>query len=115
MPNPVVHFELWSKDPQRISDFYGHVFNWKIQPVPELKYWAADTGGEGINGGIMRPQDGPWPGNMCIYIKVPRLADALARVTKAGGKPIVERMEIPNMGAFALFEDPDGRVIGLWE
>ncbi|NUN53677.1 MAG: hypothetical protein HUU06_12960, partial [Planctomycetaceae bacterium] len=37
------------------------------------------------------------------------------RTIDAGGKVLVERQEIPGMGAIALFEDPDGRVLGLWQ
>jgi predicted enzyme related to lactoylglutathione lyase len=32
MGNPVMHWELLSKDPAKLSDFYEKVFDWKIQP-----------------------------------------------------------------------------------
>lgn len=74
------------------------------------------TGGQGgINGGIMKPKDGPWPGKLAFYIDVDDL-DAFGRkVTDAGGKVIVEKMDVPGVGAFSLFEDPDGRVLGMWK
>ena len=116
MGQPVVHWELWSKDPEKISDFYGKVFGWKIQHVPELNYRMVETGGEGgINGGIMKPQDGPWPGNMAFYIDVDDLTAYAEKVRAAGGRMIVERMEVPGVGALSLFEDPDGRVLGMWK
>ena len=31
MGNPVVHWELMSKDPAKVSSFYGNIFGWKIQ------------------------------------------------------------------------------------
>lgn len=56
MGQPVVHWELWSKDPAKVSDFYARVFEWKIQDIPELQYRLVETGGSGgINGGIMTP------------------------------------------------------------
>jgi predicted enzyme related to lactoylglutathione lyase len=116
MGRPVVHWELWSNDPTKVSDFYQTVFGWTVKHVPDLNYWVVETGGEGgINGGIMRPQDGPWPGNMCFYVKVDDLASYLTKVEAAGGKTLVPRMEVPGVGALALFEDPDGRVTGIWE
>ncbi len=116
MGAPVVHFELWSKDPARISSFYEQVFGWKINHVPEMNYRVVETGGKGgINGGIMQPKDGPWPGNMAFYLDVPDLDAAAAKVKAAGGTMIVEKTEIPGMGAFSLFSDPDGRVLGLWK
>ncbi|MCI0417219.1 hypothetical protein L0222_30985 [bacterium] len=51
---------------------------------------------------------------MSLYIDVDSLETCVQKIKDAGGKIVVERMEIPNVGAFSLFEDPDGRVMGLW-
>ncbi len=116
MGQPVVHFELWSKDPERISQFYSKVFGWKITHVPEMNYHMVETGGEGgINGGIMKPQDGPWPGNMALYMQVDDLTPFREKVKAAGGKIIVEQTDIPGVGSLCLFEDTDGRVLGMWQ
>ena len=116
MGRPVVHWELWSKEPQRAADFYARVFDWKVQEIPELSYHMVDTGGAGgINGGIMKPKEGPWPGNMAFYVDVEDIDAAMARIVEAGGKVVVARQEIPGMGAFGLFEDPEGRVLGVWQ
>lgn len=115
MGKPVVHWEFWSKDPSKVSDFYAKVFDWKIQPVPGMDYHFVDTQGGGINGGIMKPQDGPWPGNMAFYIDVDDLASYRKRITDAGGRILVEEQEVPGMGTFSLFSDPDGRVLGIWK
>lgn len=116
MGRPVVHWELWSKDPEQISDFYSEVFAWEVDPMPEIDYRMVRTGGEGgIDGGIFRPQEGPWPGNMAFYIDVDDLAEYRRRIESAGGRIMVERQEVPGVGAFSLFEDPDGRVLGIWQ
>jgi uncharacterized protein len=118
MGTPVVHWELWSKDPARISGFYEKVFGWKMQQFPGADYLLAEThkeGEMGINGGIMKPMEGPWPGNMTFYISVDDLAAYRAKVVAAGGKIVVEEQAVPGMGSFALFADPDGRVIGIWK
>jgi predicted enzyme related to lactoylglutathione lyase len=113
----VVHWELWSKDPARVSDFYRKVFDWDIQHVPEMNYRMVETGGAGgINGGIMQPdRSGPWPGNMSFYINVDDLAAYRRKIVAAGGKVVVEEQEVPGMGSFSLFSDPDGRVMGIWK
>jgi len=36
-------------------------------------------------------------------------------VVEAGGQIVVEEMEVPNVGSFSLFADPDGRVLGMWK
>jgi predicted enzyme related to lactoylglutathione lyase len=64
----------------------------------------------------MKPEgDGPWPGNMTLYIHVDDLAAYRKRIVAAGGKIQVEEQEVPGMGAFTLFTDPDGRMMGLWK
>ena len=116
MGQPVVHFELWSKEPGKVSDFYRTVFDWEIRHMPEMDYRLVQTGGTGgIDGGIMKPQDGPWPGNMAFYINVDDLDAFAKKVKAAGGKMIVEKQEVPGMGRFSLFEDTDGRVMGMWQ
>jgi predicted enzyme related to lactoylglutathione lyase len=116
MGQPVVHFEFWSEDPQKASEFYSTVFGWQIRNLPEMNYRLVDTGGKGgINGGIMTPQKGPWPGNMTFYIDVDDLEVYRSRITNAGGTVVVDRMEVPGVGWLMLFEDTDKRVIGLWQ
>jgi predicted enzyme related to lactoylglutathione lyase len=117
MGNPVVHWELMSKDPAKVSEFYGKVFDWKIQHIPEMNYRFVETGGHGgINGGIVQPQrEGPWPGNMTVYIDVDDLAAYRKRIVAAGGKILVEEQEVPGMGTLSLFADPEGRMMGLWK
>ena len=116
MGRPVVHWELWSEQPEELSEFYRQVFDWDIRHEPAMNYRVVSTGGEGgIDGGIMQPQQGPWPGNMAFYVGVDDLSAYEARVKEAGGKIVVERMEIPGVGHLSLFEDPDGRVLGMWQ
>ncbi len=116
MGRPVVHWEFWSGDPEKVADFYAKAFDWEIRHLPELDYRLVETGGEGgIGGGIMKPQQGPWPGNLALYIDVDDLAAYRKRIEQAGGKIVVEEMEVPGVGSFCLFEDPDGRVLGLWK
>jgi predicted enzyme related to lactoylglutathione lyase len=116
MGRPVVHWELWSKNPEKTGAFYARVFDWNVKHIPELNYRLVETGGAGaFNGGIMTPQEGPWPGNMAFYIDVDDLAAYRKKIVAAGGQIVVEEMAVPGMGKFALFSDPDGRVQGIWE
>jgi predicted enzyme related to lactoylglutathione lyase len=117
MGRPVVHWELMSKDPARVSAFYEQIFGWQIQHMSEMNYQLVETGGQGgINGGILKPErEGPWPGNMTLYIDVDDLTAYRKKIIAAGGKIHVEEQEVPVMGAFSLFTDPEGRMMGLWK
>jgi hypothetical protein len=120
MGNAVIHFELMSKEPEKVSAFYSKVFDWKINHAPQINYRIVETGAEGemhgINGGIVKPdKPGPWPGNMLFYILVDDLARYRKKVVAAGGEIHVEEHKVPGMGKFALFTDPEGRMMGLWK
>ena len=114
---PVVHFEMMSKDPSGVADFYAKVFDWKVNHRPELNYRIIETGNKmGINGGILKPdREGPWPGNQIFYVAVDDLAKYNRKIEKAGGKIHVEEQEIPGMGSLSLFTDPEGRMNGLFK
>lgn len=116
MGRPVVHWELMSKEPEKLASFYEKVFDWSVRYMPEFDYRMVDPGGQGgIGGGIVKPQrEGPWPGNMLFYIDVDDLAAYREKIVAAGGKIRVEEEEVPGMGAFSLFTDPEGRMMGLW-
>jgi predicted enzyme related to lactoylglutathione lyase len=115
--NPVVHWELMSKQPEKLADFYAKIFGWQVQHVPEINYRIVDTkANQGINGGIVKPdKPEPWPGNMLFYILVDDLAKYRKKVVAAGGSIHVEEQKVPRMGKFSLFTDPDGRMMGLWK
>jgi predicted enzyme related to lactoylglutathione lyase len=108
MGRPVVHWELMSNDPAKVADFHQKVFDWKIMHHPEMNYR--------INGGIVKPErEGPWPGNILFYIAVDDLAAYRRKIVVAGGKIHVEEQQVPGMGAFSLFTDPERRMMGIWK
>lgn len=120
MGNPVVHWELMSRQPEKVADFYASIFGWKVDHRPDLDYRIVDTRAEGemkgIGGGIVKPdRDGPWPGNMLFYILVDDLDAYRKKIVAAGGKIHIEEQEVPGMGSFSLFTDPEGRMNGLWK
>jgi predicted enzyme related to lactoylglutathione lyase len=117
MGNPVVHFELMANDPAQLAAFYGELFGWQIKHMPEMNYRIVETGGEGgINGGIFKPeQSGLAPGGTLFYVAVDDLAAYRKKIVAAGGKICVDEQAVPGMGAFSLFTDPEGRLMGLWK
>jgi predicted enzyme related to lactoylglutathione lyase len=115
MGRPVVHFEFWSENPDNVSEFYRKVFDWDIRSIPGMNYHLVQTGDPGsLPGGIMKPSQ-HWATSMTLYIDVNDLDEYGARIRSAGGKILIEKMTVPNVGEFSLFEDPDGRVLGMWK
>ena len=116
MGRPVVHWEFWSDDPEKVSEFYEKVFDWEIRHIPEMDYRMVDTGSSGgIGGGIMKPKQGAWSAKLAFYIDVDDLDAYAAKVVEHGGKMLVDKMDVPNVGQLSLFEDTDGRCVGMWK
>ena len=121
----VTHFEIPADDVARAKDFYGSIFGWDLQdyemeggtytivqtvPVDENQN---PTEPGAINGGLMRRTDQtPHP---VITITVDGIDEALKKIEAAGGNTVTPRTEVPNLGAFAYFQDPEGNTMGLWE
>lgn len=112
MAHPVVHFEIAGKDGPRLTSFYRDLFGWDIQDAgPD--YWLVKGEEEGIGGGLFKTRDG-MPPYVTVYVATPDLNASLERAVELGGKRLVEPTEIPATGTFAMVQDPDGNVIGLF-
>ena len=68
-------------------------------------------GQPGINGGILRRQH-PGAGT-CNTVSVTSVDDAVATISKNGGKIAVEKMAIPGVGYLAYCTDTEGNVFGV--
>jgi uncharacterized protein len=114
--NRVVHFEIGAQEPERCAKFFADVFGWQIAKWEGPKpYWLATTGppeGPGINGGIMRHDDGA--ARTINTIEVESIEATLERVVKAGGKECVPKMAIPTVGWLAYCFDTEGGIFGIF-
>ena len=112
MGSPVVHFEIGGPDDGPLLRFYGELFGWRLTRVPGgVNYTLVDTqGGAGVNGGIGKSGTGePWAS---FYVEVDDLQAVLDKAESLGAKTVLPITEIPGM-AFAMFNDPDGLLVGL--
>lgn len=109
MGRPVVHFEIGGPDLDALTAFYARAFDW--DPAGDDDYRLVPAEG-GIGGGLMRCREG-MPAYVTVYIAVDDLEVALADVTRLGGTTALPPTPIPGVGAFALFEDPAGNIVGL--
>jgi len=114
----VVHFEIYTDDPDAVRPFYQDVFGWKFQKFGgPLDYWLVTTGDDeesGINGGLTRPREGQSPGTLNT-IGVSSLDESIKKIEQRGGKICVPKMAIPGVGWLAYAEDPAGNVFGIIE
>lgn len=115
MPNPVVYWEIGAKDDQTLQKFYADVFEWDITPLPDVPYATVETGGDGgINGAILRTPGGRHSYVM-LYVQVEDPQAYLDKIEALGGQVVMPPTQIPNIGIYAFFADPEGNVIGLYK
>ncbi|MFN0156357.1 MAG: VOC family protein [Gaiella sp.] len=113
MANPVVHFEVNGKDGDALAAYYGKLFGWSMQAMPEMGYNLVPKpeDGSGIGGGIGTSQDGST--SVTFYVQVDDPQGALDKAVELGGKVVAPVMSIPGMVTLAQFADPEGNVVGL--
>jgi len=111
--HPVIHWEIQSQDPGRLHSFYTNVFGWKIDTNNPMNYGMVESGGGGgIAGGIGGTQ--MQESRVVVYAQVPSIEDVLSRVSAHGGKTVMPRQDIGPV-VMALYEDPEGNLMGLVE
>lgn len=117
MAAPIVHFEIGVKDAEKAKAFYGPLFGWEFAaygPAAMVtNIGAMCPGGTGIGGHVN--QLGHPPHNyVTVYAQVDDIEGTLKRVESLGGTRLVPKTEVPGMGWFAWFKDPEGNCLGLW-
>lgn len=128
---PVIHFELPAKDTKRAGKFYADAFGWEITPLgPEMGDFtlafttATDTKSRmpekagAINGGFYKKTGRK--DQTKVTILVDDMRRAIERVEGAGGKFVPGPngdtvMDMPGLGLFATFTDPEGNAVQLYE
>ena len=122
--DPVVHFEMPFEDRERMAKFYRSAFGWQTEMLGEdmgsyVLATTVETGEKGpkrpgaINGGFY-PKKPDWPAQYpSIVIAVTDIKKAIAKVTQAGGNVLGEPMEIPGVGSYVSFMDPEGNRVSM--
>jgi predicted enzyme related to lactoylglutathione lyase len=114
MGRPIMHFEIASPNLERATEFYQELFDWEVGEELMDGYRLVQTAEGSIGGGLLRAPEGVFP-YVTVYVGVEDLQASLQKVEELGGKVIVEPMPIPGFGEFAMFQDPEGAMMGLFE
>lgn len=108
--------ELMTSEPAAAKTFYGSLFGWQFDTMNmgQGDYHVVKTAGTAV-GGIMGipPESKGMPTAWSAYVTVAD-ADAAAEKCKSlGGKVCAGPMDIPNVGRFAVLQDPQGAVFNV--
>jgi predicted enzyme related to lactoylglutathione lyase len=114
MPNHLCHFEFLCKNPGKLKAFYSRVFEWTFRASGMEGYTLIDAGQQPGGGMIEKSAEAP-ASSLNVYFLVDSVDATLARAQRAGGKILVPKTPIGDVGAFGLFSDPEGIVVGIYE
>ena len=108
--NKLCHFEIGVRDQAKAEKFYGNVFDWKMEPQPNMTMIRT---GDDVGGHFNTL--GHEPHNYVLfYVMVDDVAATIKKVEAAGGKKIVGPVPEGEGNVFAWVADPEGNVIGIY-
>ena len=118
MANPFVHVVLQTQDKNKASEFYGALFNWKLEEVPmqgsDTSYTMINVG-EGVGGGMMQHPTPDAPSQWIPYMTVDNVENKTSNAQSLGATILRDKTEVPEHGWFSILQDPSGAVFGLWQ
>ncbi|MBV8761271.1 MAG: VOC family protein [Deltaproteobacteria bacterium] len=115
--------ELVTTDPDAAAKFYATVFGWKPNAMPmgngetytlfERPGVKNFKGDPAAAGGMMKSPPGVPYSFWLPYVQVDNCDSLCERATRLGGKVMVPGTDIPNVGRFACWSDPQGASIAV--
>jgi hypothetical protein len=123
MAQPVVHFEVIGKDPDRLRHYYGQLFGWTFNtPSPVANEVSEPNSygfvelvttddGTGIRGGVGGGEG--YDSHALFYVAVPSVEAALQRAESLGGRRTMGPATSPSGLVVGHFTDPEGTLLGV--
>ena len=117
VPSRPAWVDLATDDVAAAGAFYGRLLGWDVQVSPDPQYGGyaiARLDGRDV-AGIGPKQTPGQPSAWSLYIGTAD-ADALAgRVAASGGTVVAPAFDVGDQGRMAVFQDPAGAFISVWQ
>src|SRR5690606_4556106 len=110
----ITHIDIPVSDMEKAKSFYSSLFGWQIAEVPGYEGYPMWQAPNKTSGGGLAPRREGFSQPRC-YVEVDSIDDTLAKVTEQGGKVLMGKDAISETSWWAIFEDPDGNAVGLYE
>lgn len=117
-PGALCWTELTTGDTKAAEKFYTQLFGWgaKHSTMPGMEYTEFQVGGTSEGGMMPTPKDMPnVPPNWLPYFEVRDPDASAAKAGSLGAKMIVPPTDIPQVGRFAIVQDPQGAVFAIFK
>ena len=109
----VIEWQILAADPDAVSDFYGRLFDWRVDSDNPLGYRRVSPGRpDGIGGGI-------WPAPQTaknfvqLFVGVDDVSRYHDRAASLGATSIVAPQKLPDGDELAIMADPFGMPFGI--
>jgi predicted enzyme related to lactoylglutathione lyase len=104
-------------DLERAEEFYGALFGWEFDEGPPEtgRYTMCLLRGQQVAAIMENPDPNATAFWWNAYFATDDVDGALKRITDAGGRVVMEAMDIMDQGRMAMATDPLGGQFGLWQ
>lgn len=106
--------ELMTSNPEAAKKFYSELFGWETDDMPmgDMTYTVLKAGDKEVGGIMSIPEQAKGtPPYWGIYVTVDDVDTTAKKAEELGAKTIVPLTDIPEVGRFFAFQDPQGAVI----
>lgn len=109
MPNPVMHWQILTRQPKKLHEFYSSLFGWNISGDNALGYRQVDTASnDGINGGLWPISEQEGHSMVQLFIRVDDLQEHVRKAQNLGARIVIPPQTLPEGDEMAVAVDPDG-------
>ncbi|EMY35521.1 glyoxalase/bleomycin resistance protein/dioxygenase [Arthrobacter crystallopoietes BAB-32] len=108
--------DLTSSDPDKARAFYASLFGWAAETAGEEygNYITFSKDGHPVAGMMRNDQTGQ-PDAWSVYLSSRDVAATAKAAAEAGGRILVEPMQVGDQGSMAIFLDSTGAAVGAWQ
>ncbi len=110
----ITHVEFPVSDMAAATTFYSTLFGWQIAEVPGFEGYPMFQAPNGVSGGALTEREEGFT-QPRSYVEVDSIDDTLAAAEAAGGRTVQPKGNITETSWWAVLEDPDGNLVGLFE
>jgi len=109
-PGALTWNDLVTPDPETAADFYGRLFGWTTEEIPDAGGYRTIRNGDRMNGGIL-PSEGR--SSWLPYFGHEDVDRLVGEIENLGGKLHNGPVRMPQ-GSIAVLGDPQGAVLAVW-
>jgi predicted enzyme related to lactoylglutathione lyase len=103
--------ELYTTDVKKVGDFYANLFGWSREPMPTpMGEYTVFKKGDAQAAGMMQitKDMSGMPPHWMVYFAVDDSDRTVDKAKGMGAQVMVPPTDIPNIGRFAILNDPQG-------